>query len=53
MRPQLDVMAELQQDRVVRKHPLAGVYISGTLTLPERMKADGDIVILARHVVFG
>jgi hypothetical protein len=52
LRPQLDRMAELQQDRVVRTRHMVGAYISGTLTLPERMKGDGDIVVLARHVVF-
>ena len=46
-------MPELQKDQEVSSKRLKGVYIAKKLTLPEKTQADGDLVILARHLVYG
>ncbi|HKY04300.1 MAG TPA: hypothetical protein VJQ56_05400, partial [Blastocatellia bacterium] len=51
--PRLALMSELQTDRRVKSKRLKGVYIADTLRLPEKMEADGDVVILARTLVYG
>jgi hypothetical protein len=50
--PQLAAMAQMQEDKVVYSNHLKGVYIARTLTLPEKTRGDGDIVILARKLIF-
>lgn len=46
-------MPELQADLVVTASNIKGVYIANKLSLPEKIRADGDLVILARHLVYG
>src|SRR5438309_5461590 len=50
--PKLAQMPAMQTDQEVRSDHISGVYIAHRLSLPEKMKADGDLVILARHLVY-
>src|SRR5262249_9237933 len=43
---------QLQEDRVVSSSSLKGVYIANRLSLPEKWRADSDVVILARHLLY-
>jgi hypothetical protein len=43
---------EMASDRIVTSDRLDGVYFANTLYLPEKVKGDSDIVILARHIVY-
>jgi hypothetical protein len=45
-------MMEMQRDRTVTSNRLSGIYMANKLTLPEKTKGNGDIIILARHLVF-
>lgn len=45
-------MAEMRTTHFPPSNHLAGVYIAGTLYLPEKMIADEDVFILARRVVY-
>jgi len=47
------LMPELDTYRAVESDRVSGVYVAGTLSLPEKMMADGDLVILARKVIYG
>jgi hypothetical protein len=51
--PQLATMPQMQRDMVVDSNHLRGVYIARTLTLPEKTRGDGDIVILAKTLIYG
>ena len=46
-------MAEMQRDLHITSRRLKGVYIANKLLLPEKIRTDGDLVILARHLVYG
>jgi hypothetical protein len=47
-----DSMSELKGERQELSGKLEGVYLAGTLVLPEKIVATGDVLILARRVVF-
>ncbi|HKV38328.1 MAG TPA: hypothetical protein VJX67_03880, partial [Blastocatellia bacterium] len=49
---QLYSMPQLRKDRTVKSGHIAGLYLARTLDLPEKMKGDGDILILARRLIF-
>jgi hypothetical protein len=49
---QFESMPELKVDREDLSGRLNGVYLAGTLVLPEKVVATGDVVILARRLVF-
>lgn len=49
---EFEKMPELEKDRQVTAGRLKGVYIAKKLSLPEKIRADGDLVILARHLVY-
>lgn len=42
----------MAMDRTISSNHLSGVYMANTLYLPDKMKGDSDIVILARHIVY-
>ncbi len=44
-------MPEMQEVRYLAK-PLGGVELADTLYLPEKVQVTGDLVILAKHLVF-
>ena len=44
-------MPEMQEVRYLAK-PLVGVELADTLYLPEKVQVTGDLVILAKHLVF-
>lgn len=44
-------MPEMSRSRRLSPR-LAGAYIGDTLFLPEKMRADGDVVIIARKIVY-
>ncbi|HWX42479.1 MAG TPA: hypothetical protein VN345_15110, partial [Blastocatellia bacterium] len=50
--PQLAATPQMQEDKVVYSNHLKGVYIARTLTIPEKTRGDGDVVILARKLIF-
>jgi hypothetical protein len=47
-----DSMPELRAERQELSGRLKGAYLAGTLVLPEKVVATGDVVILARRIVF-
>lgn len=49
----LEEVPAMHQDRTIRSSRLkGGAYLARTLRLPEHLQADGDIVILARRLVY-
>lgn len=50
--PRLLQMPEMKKNRVVDSDRLEGVYLADTLSLPEKMTATDDVVILARHLTY-
>ncbi len=50
--PKFAQMPEMHTTRYLQTDRLGGVYIAGTLILPEKMRADRDVVILTRHLVY-
>lgn len=46
-------MPEMSAHKSVTTTELKGVYMADTLTLPEKTRGDGDIVILARRLIYG
>jgi hypothetical protein len=48
-----ETMPEMRASQFVQSDVLAGAYIADTLYLPEKMTASADVVILARHLVYG
>src|SRR5262249_20811581 len=49
--PAFAQMPEMREVRYLAK-PLDGVELADTLYLPEKVQVTGDLVILARHLVF-
>ncbi len=50
--PRLLAMPEMKKTRVVDSNRLEGVYLADTLSLPEKMTAADDVVIVARHLTY-
>jgi len=50
--PRLLEMPEMKKTRTVDSDHLEGVYLADTLYLPEKMIGTGDVVILARRLVY-
>lgn len=48
-----ETMPEMRASQFVQSNVMAGAYIADTLYLPEKMTASADVVILARHLVYG
>ena len=49
--PLFDQMPEMREVRYLAK-PLGGVELADTLYLPEKVQVTGDLVIVAKHLVF-
>jgi hypothetical protein len=46
-------MPEMKTIREVKSGHMRGVYFADIISLPEKMKVDGDVFILARRVLYG
>jgi hypothetical protein len=49
----INQLPQMQSDRTITSDRLSGVYMADTLYLPEKMRGDSEIVILARRLVYG
>ncbi|HET9530933.1 MAG TPA: hypothetical protein VFQ92_11305, partial [Blastocatellia bacterium] len=51
--PHFNAMPQMHENKHIRSGRLNGVYFAHTLFLPEKMNASGNLVIVAKRVVYG
>lgn len=53
LKEKLSRIPEMKTHREIKSERLNGLYMADTLSLPEKVRADGDVFILTRRLVFG